>query len=82
TILSLAVVGSIVGTLAVKGARNAAYAVTAVVGLIGVYAVLMRPSPTFAKVLPPIVGTIVSIAVIWWLAPRSHPIADEATPVG
>ena len=70
TLLSLAVVGSIVGNLAVKGNRASAYAVTAVVGLIGVFAVWMRPAPDFGKMLPPIVGTLVSIAVIWWLAPR------------
>ena len=37
TIISLAVIGSIVGNLAVKGQRAAAYAVTSIVGLIGVY---------------------------------------------
>ena len=75
TLLSLAVIGSIVGNLAVKGNRAAAYAVTAVVGVIGVWAVTMRPAPSFGKVLPPIVGTLVSIAVIWWLSPR-----DTVTP--
>jgi len=70
TLLSLAVIGSIVGNLAVKGNRAAAYAVTAVVGLIGVFAVMMRPAPDFGKMLPPIVGTAASLAVIWWLAPR------------
>ena len=40
TLFSLAVIGSIVGMLAVSEARAAAYSVTAVVGLIGVWAVL------------------------------------------
>ncbi len=70
TIISLAVIGSIVGTLAVKGNRASAYAVTAVVGVIGVFAVSMRPAPDLGKMLPPVVGTLASIAVIWWLAPR------------
>jgi DMSO/TMAO reductase YedYZ molybdopterin-dependent catalytic subunit len=70
TLLSLAVIGSIVGTLAVRGARTAAYVVTGVVGLIGVWAVTVRPAPTGGKLLPPIVGTVVSLAVVWWLAPR------------
>ena len=70
TLLSLAVIGSVVGTLAVRGSRNAAYAVTVVVGLIGVWAVTMRPTPTFGKLLPPLVGTLASLAVIWWLSPR------------
>lgn len=77
TLLSLAVIGSIVGNLAVKGNRAAAYAVTAVVGLIGVFAVMMRPAPDFGKMLPPIVGTAASLAVIWWLAPRD--ISPERT---
>jgi DMSO/TMAO reductase YedYZ molybdopterin-dependent catalytic subunit len=77
TLFSLAVIGSIVGTLAVKGNRAAAYAVSAVVGLIGVWAVMMRPAPTFGKMLPPIVGTAASIAVIWWLSPRDAELAAD-----
>ena len=82
TIFSLAVIGSIVGNLAVKGSRGAAYLVTSVVGLIGVWAVTMRPAPTFGKMLPAIVGTVASIAVVWWLSPRDVGVAatsiDEA----
>ncbi len=77
TVFSLAVIGSIVGILAVKGNRAASYAVTAVVGVIGVWAVTMRPDPTFGKLLPPIVGTAASIAVIWWLSPR--PLGEQAS---
>src|SRR5262245_56301838 len=40
TLFSLAVIGSIVGILAVRGQIMAAYTVTAVVGLIGLWAVL------------------------------------------
>ncbi len=78
TLFSLAVVGSIVGNLAVKGNRSSAYAVTAVVGLIGVFAVSMRPAPTFGKMLPPIVGTLISIVVIWWLSPRDVGVGAPA----
>ncbi len=81
TILSLAVIGSIVGNLAVKGNRNAAYAVTIVVGLIGVFAVWMRPAPDFGKMLPPVVGTLASLAVIWWLAPRDITADGAGRPV-
>ena len=70
TLLSLAVIGSIVGNLAVKGNRQGAYAVTVAVGLIGVFAVWVRPAPDLGKMLPPIVGTCASLAVIWWLSPR------------
>ncbi|MEO6653634.1 MAG: molybdopterin-dependent oxidoreductase [Ilumatobacteraceae bacterium] len=79
TLLSLAVIGSIVGNLAVTGSRHSAYAVTAVVGVIGVFAVWMRPAPDFGKMLPPIVGTLASLAVIWWLAPREFdPVAPPS----
>ena len=70
TLFSLAVIGSIVGILAVKGRIMAAYTVTVVVGLIGVWAVLERPAPTFGKLLPPIAGTLASMAVLWYLAGR------------
>ena len=70
TLFSLAVIGSIVGILAVKGRIMAAYIVTGVVGLIGVWAVLERPAPTFGKLLPPIAGTLASMAVLWYLAGR------------
>ena len=78
TIISLGVIGSIVGILAVRGARAAAYAVTGVVGLIGVWAVSMRPDPTLGKMLPSIIGTAVSIGVLWWLSPRREPVVDVA----
>jgi DMSO/TMAO reductase YedYZ molybdopterin-dependent catalytic subunit len=72
TLFSLAVIGSIVGILAVRGRIAAAYTVTGVVGLIGVWAVLERPSPTFGKLLPPIAGTLASLAVLWYLAGRNE----------
>ena len=83
TLLSLAVVGSIVGNLAVKGNRSSAYAVTVVVGVIGVFAVQMRPAPTVGKMLPTIVGTVVSLLVVWWISPRDvgmlvRPVDSEA----
>ncbi len=80
TVFSLAVIGSVVGILAVRGSRAYAYAVTAVVGLIGVWAVTMRPDPTFGKVLPPLIGTLASIAVIWWLAPEPAVPPVTASP--
>jgi len=70
TLFSLVVIGSLVGILAVKGRMVAAYTVTGVVGLVGVWAVLVRPEPTFGKLPPPIVGTLASVAVLWYLAGR------------
>ena len=34
---------------------------------------LTRPDPTVAKVLPIVVGTLVSMAVLWWLSPARRP---------
>ncbi len=81
TILSLAVIGSIVGLLAVKGSRAAAATVSAVVGLIGAWAVLMRPDPSLTKLLPPIVGTAASIAALLFLAPAASPAPGVGVPV-
>ena len=61
TLVILVVVGIVVGIVAVSGRRTEAVTATAVVGLIGVVAVLTRPDPTFAKLLPSVVGTVVSI---------------------
>ena len=73
----LLVIGMGVGVLAMRGARSAAYALTCVTGLLGAWAVLTRPEPTLTKLLPTIIGTVVSIAVIWYLAPR--PPARQVT---
>jgi DMSO/TMAO reductase YedYZ molybdopterin-dependent catalytic subunit len=75
-------IGIGVGVLAMRGARSAAYALTCVTGLLGAWAVLTRPEPTLVKLLPTIVGTAVSIGVIWYLAPRPvrPPTTDVATP--
>ena len=78
TVVSLGVIGSIVGILAVRGARSAAYAVTGVVGMIGVWAVSMRPAPSLGKMLPSVIGTAVSIGVLWWLSPRPETERSEA----
>lgn len=80
TIISLGVIGTLVGILAVTGNRSAAYAVTVAVGAIGVFAVWMRPAPDLGKMMPPIVGTIASLAVIWWLAPREVPVGVSRSP--
>ncbi len=69
TLAILFVAGIAVGILAVTGRRTAAFAATAVIGLLGVGAVLTRPDPTVAKVVPIVVGTLVSVAVLWWLSP-------------
>lgn len=70
-------IGVAVGVLAMRGARSAAYALTGVIGVLGAFAVLTRPAPSLGKLLPTIVGTAVSIAVLWYLAPR-----PVATPTG
>ncbi len=63
-------IGIGVGVLAMRGARAAAVVLTCVTGVIGAWAVMTRPEPTLVKLLPTIVGTAVSIAVLLYLAPR------------
>jgi DMSO/TMAO reductase YedYZ molybdopterin-dependent catalytic subunit len=82
-------IGVGVGVLAMRGARAAAVALTCVTGVIGAWAVLTRPEPTLLKLLPTIIGTVVSIAVLLYLAPRptsssESPDAEEfvAEPMG
>lgn len=71
-------VGIAVGVLAMRGARGAAYAVTAIIGVVGAFAIMTRPAPSFGKLLPTIVGTAVSLTVLWYLAPR--PIRSTTSP--
>ena len=66
-------VGAVIGILAVRGERSFAYALTIAVGLMGAWAVWLRPEPTLGKLAPTLVGTAVSLAVLWWLAPRRAP---------
>ena len=63
--------GIVVGLLAMRGARPAAYSLTSAIGVIGAWAVLTRPDPTLSKLLPTIIGTAVSIGILWWLGPKS-----------
>ncbi len=63
-------VGAIIGMLAVRGERGFAYGLTIAVGVMGAWAVFLRPEPTIGKLAPTIVGTSVSLAVLWWLSPR------------
>lgn len=66
-------VGAVIGILAVRGERGFAYGLTIAVGLMGAWAVWLRPEPTLGKLAPTLVGTSVSLAVLWWLAPRRSP---------
>jgi DMSO/TMAO reductase YedYZ molybdopterin-dependent catalytic subunit len=78
------VIGAIVGVLAARGERGLAYGLTVAVGAMGAWAVWLRPEPTFGKFLPTVVGTIVSLAILWWLSPRPGPpddADDAARPV-
>jgi DMSO/TMAO reductase YedYZ molybdopterin-dependent catalytic subunit len=85
TLFSLAVIGSIVGLLALHRRFLAAFTVTGLIGLVGVWAVMVRPAPDLGKLLPPIVGTLVSIGVLWYLAPPAvdtRPEPEDATRRG
>ena len=77
SLIVLAVIGSLVGILTVRGHRSQAYIVILFTGLIGVLAVLQRPAPSIAKMAPAVIGTAVSIAALWWL---SEKFLDRAEP--
>jgi DMSO/TMAO reductase YedYZ molybdopterin-dependent catalytic subunit len=62
--------GALIGVLAIRGERAAAYALTSGIGVVGAFAVIIRPDPSIAKLLPTIVGAVVSLLVLWWLSPR------------
>jgi DMSO/TMAO reductase YedYZ molybdopterin-dependent catalytic subunit len=79
SLLTLLLIGSLVGVLAVRGQFGSAVAVTAAVGVVGVMAALSRPAPTLGKLLPSIVGTVVSVVVLWWLTARR---SSTASPPG
>jgi DMSO/TMAO reductase YedYZ molybdopterin-dependent catalytic subunit len=70
SLIVLAVIGSVVGLLAVHGRRVEAYIVALLTGLVGMLAVLQRPAPSIAKLLPALIGTLVSITALWWLSKR------------
>jgi len=74
--------GVTVGIMAIRGARAGAYALTSVIGIIGGFAVLTRPAPTLGKLLPTIVGTAVSIAVLWYLGPKPVRTQPDSGPDG
>lgn len=62
--------GALIGMLAIRGERVAAYTLTGLIGLVGTFAVMIRPEPSLAKLMPTIAGTAVSILVLWWLSPK------------
>ena len=69
--------GAIIGMLAVRGERVFAFALTIAIGVMGAWAVWLRPEPSIGKFVPTIAGTVVSLAVLWWLAPRPD-VQDDA----
>ncbi|WP_051063328.1 molybdopterin-dependent oxidoreductase [Ilumatobacter nonamiensis] len=79
-LIVILILGAIIGVLAVRGARAMAYALTIAVGVIGACAVMIRPEPSLAKLLPTIVGALVSLGVLWWLAPRPGPADETGRP--
>jgi DMSO/TMAO reductase YedYZ molybdopterin-dependent catalytic subunit len=70
--------GAVVGIMMMRGERAGAFALTGAIGVVGAWAVLIRPDPSFSKLLPTMVGTTVSIAVLWWLGPRPIEADDDA----
>jgi DMSO/TMAO reductase YedYZ molybdopterin-dependent catalytic subunit len=71
-LIVVVLLGVTVGIMALRGQRAGAYALTSAIGVLGGVAVMTRPAPSFGKLLPTIVGTVVSIAVLRWLSPRRN----------
>ncbi len=80
-LMTIAAIGMIIGVLMVRGARVAAFALTIAVGFIGAFAVLIRPEPTLGRLLPSIVGTVVSLGVLWYLGPKPAGVDEQGRPL-
>jgi DMSO/TMAO reductase YedYZ molybdopterin-dependent catalytic subunit len=80
-LLVIFVVGIGIGVLMMTGHAAAAYVLTVGIGWAGAFAVMIRPAPSVAKLLPTIVGTIVSLGVLRWLGPRPMPTDDPGRPM-
>lgn len=75
------VVGAVVGVLMMRGERIGAFVLTGLVGVMGAWAVMIRPDPTLSKLLPTLVGTAVSIGVLWWLGPKPQQSEEDGRTV-
>ena len=82
TLVILFGVGMAIGATAIAGRLRLAGGATAAVGAVGVVAVLTGTEPSAGKVAPVVVGTLVSLAVLWRVTPpaarRSRPTHGEA----
>lgn len=74
--------GALIGLLMMRGDRVGAYLITSVIGAVGVWAVMIRPDPSLGRVLPTLVGTVVSIGVLVWLGPAVETAPDGERIVG
>ena len=81
TLFLVFLAGIAIGGLMLEGRRVAASIGCGLISAAGVLAVLTRPDPTVGKIAPILVGGIVSLAVLWWLAPRMHQPGGVAAPV-
>jgi len=79
-LIVILVLGAIIGILAVRGSKGMAYGLTVAVGFMGAWAVFVRPEATFGKYLPTIVGTAVSLAILWWLSPKQGAPDESGRP--
>jgi DMSO/TMAO reductase YedYZ molybdopterin-dependent catalytic subunit len=78
TLFLVFLAGIAIGGLAMEGRRVAASVGCGLVSAVGVASVLTRPDPTIGKIAPILVGGVVSLAVLWWLAPRISAPAEVA----
>jgi DMSO/TMAO reductase YedYZ molybdopterin-dependent catalytic subunit len=83
TIVILALTASAAGVMAVRGRRRDAATLAGLIGVLGVLAVVTGSSAPVGHVAPTVLGTVVTIGVLWWLptllSPASEPAAEPAT---
>jgi DMSO/TMAO reductase YedYZ molybdopterin-dependent catalytic subunit len=81
TLILVFLAGIAIGELAMEGRRTAASVGALSISAVGVYAVLTRPDPTFGRIAPILVGGVVSVAVLLWLAPLVAPARHDTSTV-
>ena len=81
TLILVFLAGIAIGELAMEGRRTAASVGALSISAVGVFAVLTRPDPTFGRIAPILVGGVVSVAVLLWLAPLVAPTRHDTSTV-
>lgn len=79
TLAVLALIGIGVGVILARGDVASALTVTGLVGVVGVFAVVSRPTSSISDVLPTVLGTLTTMGVLWggWRWTHSTRMLDD-----